>query len=56
MQNLRYQQRPDGTLTTIIIKDNIHDHGADALRMQQVKRYGSGGMMQMLTARYGHAA
>jgi hypothetical protein len=56
MQNLRYQQRPDGTLTTVIIKDNIHDHGTDALRMQQVKRYGGGGMMQTLTARYGYAA
>jgi len=54
--NLRYPQRPDGTLMNQPLKDNIHDHGIDAVRMLLVKRFGQGGAMQMLTARYAYAA
>lgn len=56
LANLKYQQRIDGSLSTNIVKDNIHDHGVDALRMHEVKLYGGGGAMQLLTARYAYAA
>lgn len=56
LANLRYPQRIDGTLMNSPLKDNVHDHGVDALRMHEVKLYGEGGAMQMLTARYAHAA
>lgn len=52
LANLRYPQRPDGTLLNHPLKDNIHDHGVDALRMHQTKLYGSHGAMAVLTARY----
>lgn len=56
LANLRYPQRPDGTLLNQPLKDNVHDHGVDALRMHEAKLYGQGGAMQMLTARYAYAA
>lgn len=57
MTNLRYPQRPDGTLLSAPLKDNVHDHGVDALRMHQSKLYGQHGVMSMMTARYAqHAA
>ena len=39
MQNYSYKTDMHGVITSIPHKDNIHDHGADALRMLCVKRY-----------------
>jgi hypothetical protein len=36
MQNYRYKQDMLGVITSIPHKDNVFDHGADALRMHQV--------------------
>ena len=36
MQNYRYKQDMFGVITNIPHKDNVFDHGADALRMHQV--------------------
>lgn len=42
VRNYRYGKRADGTLMAEPYKDNVHDHGADALRMHQVALYGGG--------------
>ena len=52
LQNYRYPQRIDGTLMPMPLKDNVHDHGIDALRMQQVKRYGEQYKLGRMVARY----
>lgn len=41
-RNYRYQKRADGTLAPDPYKDNIHDHGMDAVRMLMVALYGEG--------------
>lgn len=42
VRNYRHGRRADGSLTPEPYKDNVHDHGADALRMHQVALFGSG--------------
>lgn len=42
VRNYRYGRRADGSLTADPYKDNVHDHGADCLRMHQVALFGSG--------------
>lgn len=42
VRNYRYQKRADGTLAVDPYKDNVHDHGADALRMLMVALFGEG--------------
>lgn len=38
----RHAQKADGGLDSRPYKDNVHDHGADALRMHQVALFGEG--------------
>lgn len=52
LTNYRYPQRIDGTLAPSPMKDNVHDHGIDALRMQQTKRYGEEYRLSRMVARY----
>lgn len=40
VRNYRYQVASDGSYHPRPHKDNVHDHGADALRMHQVALYG----------------
>lgn len=56
MRNYRYGRRADGTLTAEPYKDNIHDHGADALRMHQVAIFGSGATEVISVPRRYHQA
>lgn len=42
LRNYRYGKRADGSLTPEPYKDNIHDHGADALRYLMVALFGEG--------------
>lgn len=44
VRKYRYLQHADGTLDARPYKDNVHDHGCDALRMHQVARYGHDAM------------
>jgi hypothetical protein len=39
MKNYRYIQTQQGEILPTPLKDNVHDHGADALRMHQVTRH-----------------
>lgn len=41
MAEYRYKVRVDGSMTSEPLKNNIHDHGADALRMLCVALYGA---------------
>lgn len=41
LSNYRYKTRADGTLTNEPWKDNIHDHGCDAMRMHAVAVWGT---------------
>lgn len=40
MMNYKYRLSADGSVTSDPAKDNLHDHGADALRMHQVALFG----------------
>lgn len=40
VRNYRFRQRGDGVITDEPYKDNVHDHGADALRMFIVALFG----------------
>lgn len=42
LKGYRHAQHADGTLDSKPYKDNVHDHGADALRMHQVALFGEG--------------
>ena len=52
MSNYRYKQDMFGVITTIPHKDNIFDHGADALRMGMVARYARHSTAYTLTRRH----
>lgn len=43
VRNYRYQAAADGSFHPRPFKDNVHDHGADALRMHQVALFGGDG-------------
>lgn len=43
VRNYRYQAASDGSYHPRPFKDNVHDHGCDALRMHQVALFGDGG-------------
>lgn len=52
MSNYRYKQDMFGVITTIPHKDNVYDHGADALRMLCVARYAKHSTAYTLTRRH----
>ena len=52
MQNYRYKQDMFGVITAIPHKDNVYDHGADALRMHQVAVYSRHSTAYTLTRRH----
>lgn len=53
LQNYRYMQQAHGALSETPWKDNVHDHGVDALRMHQMARHGEAFRLTMMTRRYG---
>ena len=55
-QLYRYPQRADGTLDIMPLKNNVHDHAMDAIRMLMMHRHGEAYRLVKLTARYGRAA
>lgn len=56
MTNYSYGHHANGTLTSVPHKDNTHDHGADALRMLLMKRYGDDYRFLVVQRNYAHAA
>lgn len=52
LRNYKYRARADGSISGDPLKDGTHDHGADALRMHQVKLYGTGPQVEIVRRRY----
>lgn len=52
VREYKYKRRADGTISNDPWKDNIHDHGCDALRMHQVKLFGTGPTVEVVRRRY----
>ena len=52
VRNYRYRVASDGTITIDPLKDNVHDHGADALRMHQVALFGQAGAFFQVDRRW----
>lgn len=52
IRNYKHKQRSDGSISPEPWKDNVHDHGADAIRMWAVKLFGSGPQVQVVRRVY----
>lgn len=52
LREYKYKRRADGSISPEPWKDNTHDHGADALRMHQVKLFGRVDQVDVVRRRY----
>jgi hypothetical protein len=52
LREYKYKRKSDGSIGNEPWKDNTHDHGADALRMHQVKLFGTRPEVQVVRRRY----